>query len=107
RDRRLVRLGRAEVDPELADDAPPAALELLHGRLVEDLVARHFVDQQGGPPGCLTPLVSDTSRRSRARSKPESPVTRISSGRPSFSAAASAFSCSCGVGDWASQTTRS
>ena len=34
-----------ELDPELADDAPPAALELLHRRLVEDLVARHLVDQ--------------------------------------------------------------
>ena len=53
-DRLLVRLRRAEVDAELADDAPPAALELLHGRLVEDLVARHLVDQQAVDlPGCL------------------------------------------------------
>ncbi len=33
-------LGVEEVDPELADDAPPAAFELRQGGLVEDLVAR-------------------------------------------------------------------
>src|SRR5581483_382509 len=97
RDALLVRLRRAEVDAELADDAAPAALELLHRRLVEDLVARHLVDQQ----------TASFSSCSRARSKPASPVSRISSGRPSLRAAASAFASSSGVRSWASQTTRS
>ncbi|MGD0714687.1 MAG: hypothetical protein ABSB24_10950 [Gaiellaceae bacterium] len=39
------RLGMEEVDPELADDPPPAAVQLLQRRLVEDLVPRHLVDQ--------------------------------------------------------------
>ena len=43
----LVGLGRPEVDAELGDDAAPAAIELLHRVLVEDLVPRQFVDQQG------------------------------------------------------------
>ena len=41
----LERLLVQELDPELADDPPPAALELLHRGLVEDLVARQLVDQ--------------------------------------------------------------
>ena len=36
----LERIGVQELDSELADDAPPAALELGEGGLVEDLVAR-------------------------------------------------------------------
>ncbi len=43
-----MRLRGSEVDPELADDPPPAALELLHRRLVEDLVARHLVYEHSG-----------------------------------------------------------
>src|SRR2546421_537234 len=39
------RLVVQEVDPELAHDATPAALELLHRCLVEDLVTRQLVDQ--------------------------------------------------------------
>ena len=35
----LDRLRVEELDPELADDPPPAAFELGEGRLVEDLVA--------------------------------------------------------------------
>ncbi len=35
----LDRLGVQELDPELADDAPPAAFELGDGGLVEDFVA--------------------------------------------------------------------
>ena len=93
------RLVVEELDPELADDPPPAALELLHGRLVEDLVARHLVDQHArSPPGVS---------RSRACSSPASPVSRTSSGRPSFAAARSACARSSGVGSCASQTTRS
>jgi hypothetical protein len=34
-----------ELDSELADDAPPAALQLLQRRLVEDLESRQLVDQ--------------------------------------------------------------
>ena len=41
----LQRLGVQELDPELADDAPPAAFELGQGGLVEDLVAGQVVDQ--------------------------------------------------------------
>ena len=79
--RSSARAARREVDAELADDAPPAALELLHRRLVEDLVARHLVDQHGS----LLPVVV----RGHVPS-PVSPVSRISSGRPSFAAARSA-----------------
>ena len=32
-----------ELDPELAHDPPPASLQLLHRRFVEDLVARQLV----------------------------------------------------------------
>ena len=39
------RLVVQEVDAELADDPAPAAVELLHRRVVEDLVARQLVDQ--------------------------------------------------------------
>ena len=50
------RLVVQEVDAELAHDPAPAAVELLHRRVVEDLVPRELVDQQGlGPPGVDAP----------------------------------------------------
>ena len=39
------RLVMQEVDAEFAHDAPPAAVELLHRRLVEDLVPRQLIDE--------------------------------------------------------------
>ena len=68
-----------------------------HRGLVEDLVPRQFVDQHVAPPGVVV--------RGHA-SSPLSPVSRTSSGRPSFAAARSALARSSSVGDWASQTTR-
>jgi hypothetical protein len=43
----LDRLGEHELDAQLADDPPPAAIEHLHRVLAEDLVARHCVDEHG------------------------------------------------------------
>ena len=43
----LDRLGQQELDPELGDDPPPAAVEHVHRVLAEDLVARHRVDEHG------------------------------------------------------------
>ena len=40
----VERLLVQELDPELADDPAPAAVELSNRGLVEDLVARHVVD---------------------------------------------------------------
>ena len=41
----LDRLGQQELDAELADDPPPAAIEHLHRVLAEDLVARQCIDE--------------------------------------------------------------
>src|SRR5205085_4302616 len=87
----LERIGVQELDPELADDAPPAALELGQGGLVEDLVARQVVDQH--------------SSLSSSRSNPSMPVSRISSGSARRSAARSAPARSSAVGSCASHTT--
>jgi hypothetical protein len=43
----LDRLVVEEVDAELGDDAAPPALQLVHGRLVEDLEPRQLVDDHG------------------------------------------------------------
>jgi hypothetical protein len=40
----LDRLGEDELDAELGDDPPPAAVERLHGLAGEDLVARQGID---------------------------------------------------------------
>ena len=93
----VERLFAQELDPELADDAAPAAVELGQRRLVEDLVPRHRVDQHR----------ASSRSRSSAASSPRSPVLRTSSGSPSRAAARSALRCSSGVGSCASQTTRS
>ena len=44
----LDRLREQELDPELGDDPPPAAVERLDRVLAEDLVARHLVVEHGG-----------------------------------------------------------
>ena len=80
-----------KLDSELADDAPPAALELAEGSLVEDLVAGHVVDQH--------------SSLSSSRSNPSMPVSLISSGRRRRRAACSAPARSWSVGSCASHTT--
>ena len=49
----LDRLGQQELDPELGDDPPPAAVEHRHRVLAEDLVARHRVDEQAGLLRCV------------------------------------------------------
>ena len=100
---RRERLGVQEVDAELADDPAPAAVELGHRSLVEDLVPRHLVDQHASASLGL----SWTSSLSSAASSRDSPVSRTSSGRPSMAAARSASASSSGVGRCASQTTRS
>ncbi len=41
----LDRLGQQELDPELGDDPPPAAVERRHRVLGEDLVSGHAVDE--------------------------------------------------------------
>ena len=41
----LDRLVEQELDPDLGDDPPPAAVEHRHGVLAEDLVAGHRVDE--------------------------------------------------------------
>ena len=92
RSERLDRVVVEELDPELAHDPPPAAVEGRHRVLGEDLVARHAVYEH--------------SSRSSACSSPPSPVSRTSSGRPRTAAACSAFSRSASVGSCASQTTR-
>src|SRR5205085_12377718 len=43
------RLVVQELDAELRDDAPPAALELLDRRLVQDLVPRQLIDEHWLP----------------------------------------------------------
>ena len=91
----VERLRVEELDPELADDAAPAALELGHRGLVEDLVARQVVDQH-------ISLLQESFERV---SSPPSPVSRTSSGRPSARAACSAPARSSAVGSCASQTT--
>jgi hypothetical protein len=47
----LDRLVEQELDPDLGDDPPPAAIEDGHGLLAEDLVARHRVDEHGSSSG--------------------------------------------------------
>ena len=89
----LDRLREDELDPELADDPAPAAVERRHRVLREDLVARHRVDDHA-------------TSTSSCRSSPASPTSRISSGSPRRSAALSAALRSSGVGDCASQSTR-
>src|SRR5690348_1586318 len=86
----VERLLVQELDPELAHDAAPAALELLHGEVVEDLVPRHLVDQHRS--------------FSSSRSSPMTPVSRTSSGSSRRAAARSASARSSGFGSWASQT---
>ena len=93
----VERLRMEELDAELADDPPPAALQLLDRGLVEDLVPRHLVDQHV-PSRTLMSF-------SNAFSRPVSPVSRTSSGSPSVPAARSASARSSGVGSCASQTT--
>src|SRR5439155_17254670 len=73
----LDRLWEDELDPELADDAAPAAVERRHRVLGEDLVARHRVDDHA-------------TSTSSCRSSPVSPTSRTSSGSPRRSAACSA-----------------
>ena len=63
-----------ELDAELGDDAAPALVQRGHRLLGQDVVARHLVDQH---------VASSVSRsRSSAASRPESPTSRTSSGRP-------------------------
>src|SRR5205823_11151083 len=88
----VQRLLAEELDPEVADDSPPAAVELGQRRLVKDLVPRHRVDQHG----------ASSRSRSSAVSSPRSPVLCTSSGSPSSAAARSALRCSAGVGSCAS-----
>ena len=84
----VERLGVQELDPELADDPAPAALELRQRELVEDLVPRHVVDQHASSWRSMS--------RSSACSRPASPVSRTSSGSPSVAAARSACARSAG-----------
>src|SRR5581483_12372400 len=86
----LERLLVQELDPEVAHDAAPAALELLHRELVEDLVPRHLVDQH--------------RIFSSSRSSPMTPVSRTSSGSCRSAAARSAPARSSSVGSCASHT---
>jgi hypothetical protein len=44
----LEGFGEQELDPDLGDDPPPAAVEHRHGVLAEDLVAGHRVDEHSG-----------------------------------------------------------
>src|SRR5205814_2908980 len=70
----LERLRVEELDPELADDAAPAALQLRQRELVEDLVPRQLVLQH---------VPSRTSMSfSSALSSPVSPVSLTSAGSP-------------------------
>ena len=41
------RLGEEELDPDLGDEPPPAAIDHGHRVFAEDLVAGHRVDEQG------------------------------------------------------------
>ena len=45
----LDRLGEHELDAQLGDDPPPAAVEDVHRLLAEDLVAGHLVDVHAAP----------------------------------------------------------
>ena len=46
----LDRLREQELDAELGDDPSPPSVERGHRVLAEDLVARHGVGEQPGPP---------------------------------------------------------
>jgi hypothetical protein len=45
----LDRLWKHELDAELGDDPPPAAVEDAHRLLAQDLVAGHLVDVHAAP----------------------------------------------------------
>ena len=47
RPEQLDRLGQHELDAQLGEDPPPAAIEHVHRVLAEDLVSRHCVDEHG------------------------------------------------------------
>src|SRR5581483_9100904 len=47
-DEDLNRLRKQELDPDLGDEAPPAAVDHIHRLFAEDLVAGHRVHEHGG-----------------------------------------------------------
>ena len=97
----------SELDAELGDDAPPAAIERRHRVLRQDLVAGQLVlDHALSFRSGRRIVTRPETRASSWRSRPASPTSRSSSGSPSRVAAAAAAARNEGVGLCASHRTR-